>query len=38
MVVAYDIIDLETQIITVYPASYQEIDNRLKRRRCVKQT
>lgn len=36
MVVAYDIIDTEIQIITVYPTTEQEIKNRLEKRRWIK--
>lgn len=36
MVVAYDIIDDEIQIITVYPTDEQEIKNRVLSRRWIK--
>lgn len=36
MAIAYDIIKLEIQIITVHPISNQEISNRVKRGRWVK--
>lgn len=36
MVVAYDIMDAEIQIITVYPTDEQEIKNRVLSRRWVK--
>lgn len=35
MAVAYDIIEDEIQVITVYPTSRTEIDNRLKRGRWI---
>lgn len=36
MVVAYDIINNEIQIITVHPITDQEIKNRVKRKRWIK--
>lgn len=36
MIVAYDIIGEETQIITIHPISEQEIQNKLVRGRWVK--
>ena len=36
MVVAYDIIDLTIQVITVYPTSEKEISNRIKIERWLK--
>lgn len=36
MVVAYDIIDDEIQIITIYPITNQEINNRVQRKRWIK--
>ena len=36
MTVAYDIIDNEIQVITVHPITNQEINNRVQRRRWIK--
>lgn len=36
MVVAYDIINSEVQIITVHPIASQEIRNKIKRERWIK--
>ncbi len=36
MVVAYDIIGDEIQVITVHPTTDQEINNKLKRKRWIK--
>ncbi len=35
MVVAYDIINTEIQVITVYPTTEQEIKNRIQNRRWI---
>jgi hypothetical protein len=36
MAVSYDIIDSEIQIITIHPINKQEIENKLTRRRWIK--
>lgn len=36
MVVAYDIIEEIIQVITIYPISNQEIENRIQRKRWIK--
>lgn len=36
MIVAYDIIKDTTEVITIYPADNQEINNRIKNKRWVK--
>lgn len=35
MVIAYDIINVEIQVITVYPTTEQEIKNRVQSRRWI---
>lgn len=36
MVISYDIIDPEIQVITVYPSSNQQINNRVKSKRWTR--
>jgi len=36
MVVAYDIIENGTEVVTIYPSNEQEINNRIKNKRWIK--